>query len=37
MKKLFRKNAIVGGLIVSLAASAFAVATIVCVTGMVIR
>lgn len=37
MKKLFRKNVIVSGLIISLAASAFAVATIVCVTGMVIR
>lgn len=37
MKKLFRKNVIVGGLIISLAASVFAVATIVCVTGMVIR
>lgn len=37
MKKLFRKDIIIGGLIISLAASAIVVTTIVCFTGMVTK
>ncbi len=36
-KELFRKEVIVGGLVMSFAASAFVIAAVVCITGVVAK